>query len=92
MTEDLPKNIPNILENNIKINEESSALREIFNFIEESQRIKTKELSNKKIFNDKLCIKSNLNVLKKINDMKNCPKNKYKLKLQKIITPKSIFN
>ena len=92
MTEDLPKNIPLVLENNIQNNEEELILREIFNIMEENQRIKIKEINNEKICKDKITIKSNLNILNKINDMKNKPKNKYKLKLQKIIIPKKITN
>ena len=91
MTEDLPKNISLVLENNIQNNEEELILREIFNLIEENQRIKIKEINNEKICKDKITIKSNLNILNKIND-KNKPKNKYKLKLQKIIIPKKITN
>ena len=92
MTEDSPINTPIILGNNIKNSEESLVLREIFNLIEENQRIKIKEINNKKILNDKITIKSNLNIFNKINDMKNKPKNKYKLKLQKIIVPKKLIN
>ena len=59
--------------------------------MEENQRIKIKEINNEKICKDKITIKSNLNILNKIND-KNKPKNKYKLKLQKIIIPKKLTN
>ena len=92
MTEDIPKNIPIILKNNININEESLILREIFNKIEENQRIKIKDKNNKIVFTNKFNIKNNLNILIRINDMKSRPKNKYKLKLQKIIIPKKLTN
>ena len=92
MTEDLPKKIPLILENNIHNNDEELILREIFNLIEENQLIKIKEINNEKICKDKITIKSNLKKLNNINDMKNKPKNKYKLKLQKIIMPKKLTN
>ena len=92
MTEDILENFPKILENNININEESLVLREIFNKIEENQRIKIKDKNNKIVFTNKFKIRSNLNILNRINDMKSRPKNKYKLKLQKIITPKKLTN
>jgi len=92
MTEDLPKNISLISEKNIQNNDEELILREIFNLIEENQLIKIKEIKNEKICQDKITIKSNLKILNKINDMKNKPKNKYKLKLQKIIMPKKLTN
>ena len=81
-----------IIVNDLKQNKEALELRKIFNLIEENQRINKKEIKTNKIFNDKVTINTNFNILNIISDMNNRPKNKYKYKLQKILRPKKETN
>lgn len=90
--EDLYKSNYKIIENHLQNNKELLALIKIFDLIEENQQFKNREIKDQKIFNDKISIKTNSNILNVIHDINNRPKNKYKLKLQKVIKTKKISN
>ena len=67
-------------------NEEALALREIFNIIEDKKISKSNENRNNDII-EKYKIK-NIKI-EKLNIINNGPKNRYKLKLQKILLKKN---
>ena len=67
-------------------NEEALALREIFNIIEDKKINKSNENRNNDII-EKYKIK-NIKI-EKLNIINNGPKNRYKLKLQKILLKKN---
>lgn len=67
-------------------NEEALALREIFNIIEDKKISKSNENRNNDII-EKYKIK-NIEI-EKLNVINNGPKNRYKLKLQKILLKKN---
>ena len=75
--------------NHFKDNKEALELRQIFNILEE-YKLKNKIEKNKKNdFMDKYYKKENLNI-NKLPIMEIRPKNRYKLKLQKIIIRKNL--
>ena len=90
--EEIQKENEIIFNNNLKNNEEALALREIFNIIEEEQRIAKKEVNLKKNFFYKFNINGNSNIINIINDMPNRQKNRHKMKLQKIFVQKNLKN
>ena len=77
------------LKQNILFNEEALALREIFNYLEESKR-NNKEMNK----NDKLLKKYKIEInndnVNLIHDIKSRQKNRYKFKLQKTFLKKSL--
>ena len=79
--------LQNIEENSLKNNEEACILREIFNIIEAKKE--RKEIDNIK---NPLLEKYNIKIIKieKINEFNKQPKNRFKSKLQKILSKKSL--
>ena len=74
-----------------KNNEEALELRKIFNLIEGKKLNKAKEISKFNILYEKSDDKENLN-FKILHDFNIRPRNRYKLKLQKIFNRKNLSN
>jgi len=77
------------LNQNILFNEEALALREIFNYLEESKR-NNKEMNKNDKLLKKYKIKINNDNVNLIHDIKSRQKNRYKFKLQKTFLKKSL--
>jgi exonuclease I len=77
--------------NDFKDNKEALELRQIFNILEEYKSKNKVEKNKKDGFFNKYDMKENLNI-KILQNLEIRPKNRYKLKLQRILIHKNLSN